>query len=129
MDTKKSYKPHTYEKKDKASRDRRPYPKKDNRPKPVPATEEQSEHSIHGDYENGAVVGNGVYTSYALGLKAFGEVKNEEAQMILKGKEFGGPLNQWSTVGYKFTHGGVILYPERCVKIISTATFGEEVAE
>ena len=57
MDTKKSYKPHTYEKKDKASRDRRPYPKKDNRPKPVPATEEQSEHSIHGDYENGAVVG------------------------------------------------------------------------
>lgn len=86
---------------------------------------ESSECSFH---ENAAVVGNGVYTSYALGLKSFGEVKNEEAQMILKGKEFGGPLNQWSTVGYKFTHGGVILYPERCVKIISTATFGEEVA-
>ncbi len=77
-------------------------------------------------YTEDASVSNGIFTAYALGLKAFGEVKSEgqDAQMILKGKEFGGPLEQFSTTGYKFTHGGTILYPERCVAVKTTTTFG-----
>ena len=70
-----------------------------------------------------------VYASYALGLNSFGEVnaEGEGAEMILKGKsEAGGPLEQWSTCGFKFTHGGSILYPERCVKLYSTSTYGSD---
>ena len=69
-----------------------------------------------------------VYTSYVLGKDSFGEVdaEGEGAEMILKSKEAaGGPLEQFATAGYKFTHGGAVLYPERCCKVMSTSTFLE----
>jgi N4-gp56 family major capsid protein len=70
--------------------------------------------------KNGAD-GVSTYESYAFGKEAFGEVEGEgeEARMILKGKEYGGPLEQFSTVGYKFTQGTAILYPERLLTVIS----------
>ena len=77
----------------------------------------------------GAAGGKDVYVSYALGANSFGEVdaEGEGAEMILKGKEqAGGPLEQWSTCGFKFTHGGTVLYPERCVRFMSVSTFGED---
>ena len=41
--------------------------------------------------------------------------------MIVHDKdEIGGPLNQFSTIGYKFeTNGATILYPERLLRIMS----------
>lgn len=77
----------------------------------------------------GAAGGKDVYVSYALGANSFGEVdaEGEGAEMILKGKEqAGGPLEQWSTCGFKFTHGGTVLYPERCVRFMSVSTFDDE---
>jgi hypothetical protein len=45
--------------------------------------------------------------------------------MIVKDKsQVGGPLNQFSTVGYKFeTNGATILYPERVLRVMSCSTF------
>ena len=44
--------------------------------------------------------------------------------MIVHDKaEIGGPLNQFSTIGYKFeTNGATILYPERVLRIMSTSS-------
>lgn len=69
---------------------------------------------------NGAS-GAHTYESYVFGREAYGEAESEglEAQMILKGKEYGGPLNQFSTVGYKFSQGTAILYPERLLVVVS----------
>lgn len=69
-----------------------------------------------------------VYTSYALGADAFGEVNSEGegAEMIIKGvEEIGGPINQFATCGFKMTHGGAILYPERCCRFLSVSTYLE----
>ena len=45
--------------------------------------------------------------------------------MIIKSKEqVGGPLNQFSTVGYKFeTNGATILYPERVLRVMSCSSY------
>ena len=45
--------------------------------------------------------------------------------MIIHDKgEIGGPLNQFSTIGYKFeTNGATILYPERLLRVMSTSSF------
>lgn len=68
-----------------------------------------------------------VYATYFLGLNGYGVVDPEggSLEMIVKGKEHGGPLNQFSTVGYKFeTNGATILYPERVVRVMSCSSFG-----
>ena len=46
-------------------------------------------------------------------------------EMIVKDKsEIGGPLNQFSTVGYKLeTNGATILYPERVLRVMSTSSY------
>lgn len=46
-------------------------------------------------------------------------------EMIIHDKgEIGGPLNQFSTIGYKFeTNGATILYPERLLRVMSTSSF------
>jgi hypothetical protein len=45
--------------------------------------------------------------------------------MIVKDKgQAGGPLEQFSTIGYKFeTNGATILYPERCLRVMSCSSF------
>ncbi|MBQ7896696.1 MAG: N4-gp56 family major capsid protein [Oscillospiraceae bacterium] len=77
------------------------------------------------DYKNKA--GTVSYATYFFGLNAFGIVDPEGGalQMIVHDKsEIGGPLNQFSTVGYKFeTNGATILYPERLLRVMSCSSF------
>jgi N4-gp56 family major capsid protein len=77
------------------------------------------------DYKNKA--GTVTYATYFFGKDAFGIIDPEGGalQMIVKSKEqAGGPLNQFSTVGYKFeTNGATILYPERVLRVMSCSTF------
>ena len=71
---------------------------------------------------------NGVtYATYFFGKDAFGIIDPEGGalQMIVHDKsEIGGPLNQFSTIGYKFeTNGATILYPERVLRVMSCSSF------
>ena len=65
------------------------------------------------------------YYNYMFGKDAFGIIDPEGGalEMIVKDKsEVGGPLNQFSTIGYKLeTNGATILYPERLLRIVSQA--------
>ena len=77
------------------------------------------------DYQNKAA---GVtYATYFFGKDAFGIIDPEGGalQMIVHDKsEIGGPLNQFSTIGYKFeTNGVTILYPERVLRVMSCSSF------
>ena len=68
-----------------------------------------------------------VYCTLFLGAKAFGilDPQGEGMEMIVKTKEqIGGPLNQFSTIGYKFNHGAKILYQERILRVETTSSFG-----
>ena len=80
---------------------------------------------LDGEYANKA--GTCTYASYLFGKDAFGIIDPEGGalEMIIKDKgEIGGPLNQFSTIGYKFeTNGATILYPERMLRIMSCSTF------
>lgn len=63
-----------------------------------------------------------VYSTFIFGKDAFGKLGLEggEMQMIIHDKrEAGGALERFSTVGYKFTHGAAILYPERLINIMT----------
>ena len=45
-------------------------------------------------------------------------------EMIIKGRDqVGGPLNQFSTVGYKFENAAKILYEERMVRVESCSAY------
>ena len=60
------------------------------------------------------------YATLFLGKDAFGilDPDGEGMEMIIKTKgQIGGPLNQFSTIGYKFCHGAKILYQERMLRI------------
>lgn len=67
------------------------------------------------------------YATYFFGKEAFGIIDPEggAAEMIIKSKDqVGGPLNQFSTIGYKFeTNGATILYPERVLRAMSCSSF------
>ena len=67
------------------------------------------------------------YATYFFGKDAFGIIDPEGGalEMIVHDKgEIGGPLNQFSTIGYKFeTNGATILYPERLLRVMSTSSF------
>jgi len=80
---------------------------------------------LGGDYGNKE--GGVTYATYFFGKDAFGIVDPEGGalQMIVKSKEqVGGPLNQFSTVGYKFeTNGATILYPERILRVMSCSAY------
>ena len=70
-----------------------------------------------------------VYTTFIFGKDAFGKLDLEggDMQMIIHGKEeVGGPLDRFSTVGYKFTHGAKILYEERLIAIRTASSFGND---
>ena len=67
------------------------------------------------------------YATYFFGQDAFGIIDPEGGalEMIVHDKsEIGGPLNQFSTIGYKFeTNGATILYPERVLRVMSCSSF------
>ena len=79
------------------------------------------------DYQNKA--GSKTYASYFFGKDAFGIIDPEGGalEMIIHDKgEIGGPLNQFSTIGYKFeTNGATILYPERLLRVMSSSSFSD----
>ena len=80
---------------------------------------------LGGEYKNKQ--GGMTYATYFFGKDAFGIIDPEGGalQMIVKSKEqAGGPLNQFSTVGYKFeTNGATILYPERVLRVMSCSSY------
>ena len=46
------------------------------------------------------------------------------AEIIVKNRgEIGGPLEQFSTVGYKFETGHIVLYPERLLRVMSVSAY------
>ena len=67
------------------------------------------------------------YATYFFGKDAFGIIDPEGGalEMIVHDKsEIGGPLNQFSTIGYKFeTNGATVLYPERLLRVMSTSAY------
>ena len=70
-----------------------------------------------------------VYATLFLGKDAFGvlEPEGEGMEMIIKGKgQIGGPLEQFSTIGYKFCHGAQILYQERMLRVESGSSLGDD---
>ena len=71
--------------------------------------------------------GGAVYATYFFGKDAFGIIDPEGGalEMIIKDKgQVGGPLEQFSTIGYKFeTNGATILYPERVLRVMSVSSF------
>ena len=80
---------------------------------------------LAGDYVNKA--GTKTYATYFFGKDAFGIIDPEGGalEMIVKDKsQIGGPLNQFSTIGYKFeTNGATILYTERLLRVMSCSSF------
>lgn len=72
--------------------------------------------------------GKAVYLTMFFGKDAFGVVDPEGAGMetIIKSKEqVGGPLNQFSTIGTKFSMGAAILYPERLLTLESMSSYSD----
>ena len=67
------------------------------------------------------------YATYFFGKDSFGIIDPEGGalEMIVHDKdEIGGPLNQFSTIGYKFeTNGATILYQERLLRVMSTSSY------
>ena len=75
------------------------------------------------------ISGLSVYGCEFFGKDAWGEVDpaGAGAEMIVKAKGSGGtadPLDQRSSVGYKFSGAAKILYPERIVRVECVSTFG-----
>ena len=70
-----------------------------------------------------------VYATLMFGKNAFGVVEPEGMgmEMIIKDKsQVGGPLNQFSTVGYKFEAATKILYEDRMIRIESGCSLSTE---
>ncbi len=71
--------------------------------------------------------GGVTYACYAFGKDGFGIIDPEGGalEMIVHDKsEIGGPLNQFSTIGYKFeTNGATMLYPERVLRVMATSFY------
>ena len=80
---------------------------------------------LGGDYVNQE--GTNTYATYIFGKDAFGIIDPDGGalEMIVHDKsEIGGPLNQFSTIGYKFeTNGATVLYPERILRVMSCSSF------
>lgn len=78
----------------------------------------------------GAGEGVAAYATFFFGKEAFGIIDPEGGalEMIVHDKsEVGGPLNQFSTIGYKFeTNGATILYPERVLRVMSCSAYSVE---
>ena len=73
--------------------------------------------------------GNAVYQTMFFGKDAYAVVDPAGAGMetIIHDKtEAGGPLNQFSTVGAKFSMAAKILYPERMLAVESCSSYGSD---
>ena len=74
----------------------------------------------------GGAAGGAVYAAFAFGKGAYGVLKpsGQNMEMIVKDKSvIGGPLNQFSTIGYKFGHGAKILYQERFLRVETGSSY------
>ncbi len=72
--------------------------------------------------------GGAVYLSLFFGKDAYGEIDPDGGgmEMIIKDKaEAGGPLNQFSTLGYKFSTAFKILYEDRMVRVESCSEYSD----
>ncbi len=70
--------------------------------------------------------GKMVYSSFFLGKDAYGIIDPAGGglEMIVKDRsEIGGPLEQYSTAGYKFESATKILYPENMIRVESCSKF------
>lgn len=71
--------------------------------------------------------GGVTYATYLFGKDSFGIIDPEGGalEMIVHDKsEIGGPLNQFSTIGYKFeSNGATVLYPERVLRVMSVSSY------
>ena len=70
-----------------------------------------------------------VYGCFFFGKDAWGEVDPAGAglEMIVKAKGSAGtadPLDQRSSVGYKFSQAAEVLYPERIIRVECVSSFG-----
>lgn len=80
----------------------------------------------------GGALGVSIYVTMFFGKDAFDVVDPEGAgiETIIHSKdEIGGPLNQFSTVGSKFSMAAKILYPERMVSVESVSSYSATDAE
>ena len=69
-----------------------------------------------------------VYATLFLGKDAYGMIDPEggNLEMIIKDKsQAGGPLNQFSTLGYKFSSASKILYQDRMVRVESCGKYSD----
>ena len=77
------------------------------------------------DYVNKS--GGRSYATYFFGKDSFGIIDPEGGALgmiIHDTGELGGPLNEFSTIGYKFeTNGASILYPERLLRVMSVSSY------
>ena len=74
----------------------------------------------------GTTVYYSVYATLFLGKDAYKMIDPEggNLEMIVKGKdEIGGPLNQFSTVGYKAEMAAKLLYEDRMVRVESCSAY------
>ena len=79
---------------------------------------------LGGEYVNKA--GTMTYATFFFGKDSFGIIDPEGGalEMIIKNRgEIGGPLEQFSTIGYKFSTGTKVLYPERLLRVMSTSAY------
>lgn len=78
-------------------------------------------------YQSGDSTPGVTYATWFFGKEAFGIIDpaGGALEMIVHNKsDVGGPLDQFSTVGYKFTtNGATILYGERLVRVMSTSAY------
>ncbi len=75
---------------------------------------------------DGCPSGLAVYATTFLGKDAYGTIDPEggNLEMIIKDKsQVGGPLNQFSTLGYKFSGATRILYQDRMVRVESCSAY------
>ncbi len=89
---------------------------------------ETTEAKIYADTASTHPANLAVYGCLFFGKGAYGIVKPDQMslEMLIKRKqEIGGPLNQFSTVGWKALHAAKILYPERIFRVECCSTFSE----
>ena len=77
----------------------------------------------------GAGAGRAAYATYFFGNEPFVRIDAEGGalQMITHDQhEIGGPLDQFSTIGYKLdTNGATVLYTERVLRVMSGSSYGD----
>lgn len=91
---------------------------------------ESNEAKVYDKNETTAKVA--AYATLFFGKDAFGvlDPEGEGMEMIIKPRsQAGGPLEQFSTIGYKFCHGAKILYQERMLRVESGSSYGSIDAE